>query len=303
MTKALGAAAAVVAVIVGSLFVVVAAFTGVSTSSGEQFFNCQCDSAIGPDPSVTTTSTPGSTPCDSEGEWDPSGVPTTNPYAKLTIAPEDTEISDYRRECLAAMTGTASPPLQTPAARKSNAGFAVECARELAVARVGQPSGGSNSAQAEMTREVVYEASVALSTGRCVLPAGGDVSGGDGVVAPTVQSGYTLPTGSCAQTTDQTVVDLPNTIAGQGLCGQRVRLDAVSPGDLIFWDYTDHAPTRVGIAVDWTCATVDPDTGKCTAVRPPRVVAADPATGQFAVLELPSDGDARAKRVLAGVEN
>ncbi|TLG12430.1 hypothetical protein FEK35_10975 [Nocardia cyriacigeorgica] len=289
-----------VAVVIGFLFLVVASFAGVSSSSGERFFNCQCDSAIGPDPSVTTTSTPNSTVCDSEGEWDPSDVPTTNPYASMTVAPDDTEISDWHRDCLSAMT---SAPLQTPASRTTNTGFAVECARELALARVGARADGATSAPAEMTREVIYEASAALSTARCVLPSGGDVSGSEGAASPTEQSRYTLPTGSCAQTADQIVVDLPNTIAGQGRCGQRVQLDAVSPGDLIFWDYRDHAPTRVGIAVNWTCAAADPATAQCTAAVQPRVVTADPASGRFAVLEIPGDGDARAKRVLAGVAN
>lgn len=300
MVRALGVAAAVIGLIVGSLFVVVAAFTGISTSSGERFFNCQCDSAIGPDTSVTTTSTPNSTVCDSEDEWDPSDVPTTNPYASMTVAPDDTEASQYHRDCLSAME---SAPLQTPASRKPNTGFAVECARRLALAQVGTFAYESESAPAQMTRDVLYEASAASSTGHCSLPAGGGGPGREGTTPPTAHYDSTVPTGSCAHSTDQKIVDLPNTIAEQGLCGQRVHLDAVSPGDLIFWDYRDHAPTRVGIAVEWTCAAADPVAAECTAVARPRVVAADPSTGRFEVLDLPVDGDARAKRVLAGVEN
>ncbi|WP_195007226.1 hypothetical protein [Nocardia cyriacigeorgica] len=278
----MSAVAAVIAVFGGFLFVVVASFTGISTSSGEQFFNCQCDSAIGPDPSATQTSsqspTPGATPCDSEGEWESSGVPTTNPYAEMTVAPGDTEVSDWHRDCLSAMS---SAPLQTPATDKTNSGFAVECARELALARTGEPASAVSSAAAEMVREVIYEASVALTTGRCAVAAEGG-----GIAVPTAQSGHPQPGGSCVQTSDTSVIDLPGTIAGQGLCGQRVKLDAVSAGDLIFWDYRDHAPTRVGIAVDRT-----------------RVVTADPATGQFGLMEINSDSDVRVKRVLPGTES
>ncbi|CCF62146.1 hypothetical protein GV791_25250 [Nocardia cyriacigeorgica] len=263
----------------GALFVVVAAFTGISTSAGERFFNCQCDSAIGPDPSVTATASPTSGVCDSDEEWDSSGVPTTNPYASLTVASGDTEITEWRRDCISAM---ASAPLQTPATSKTNTGFAVECARELALMRVGSQAEPLDSAPAAMVREVIYQASAALTSGRCDTPAG-DTSEPVGAGVPAGQAEYTHPTGSCAQNSESTVVELPSRLADQGLCGQRVQLDAVSPGDLIFWDYRQHAPTRVGVAVDQT-----------------RVVTADPSTGQFAVIEIPAGGDARAKRVLAG---
>ncbi|MBF6415260.1 NlpC/P60 family protein [Nocardia cyriacigeorgica] len=296
-------AASAVAAVIGFLFIVVAAFSGVSNSSGEQFFNCQCDSAIGPDPSATTTTTAGSTPCDSDEEWEPSDVPSTNPLVSMTVAPGETEISDYHRTCMSAIASGA-PPLQTPALRNANTGFAVDCARELAYAQVGNRTRGSDAAQGEVIRDLVYAASVAVPTGRCIAPADGTVSGSTGSASPSVQSGYTTPTGSCAQTADQqTAVYLPNTVAGQALCGQRVRLGAVSPGDLVFWDYRDNAPTRAGIAVEHTRVTAtDSDTGEFVA-GVMRVVAVDPATGEFTLLDVPSDSDARAKRVLAGAAN
>uniref|UniRef100_UPI0034DB567C hypothetical protein n=1 Tax=Nocardia cyriacigeorgica TaxID=135487 RepID=UPI0034DB567C len=183
-------------------------------------------------------------------------------------------------------------------------GFAVDCARELAYAQVGNRAGGSDAAQGEVIRDLVYAASVAVPTGRCIAPADGTVSESTGSASPSAQSGYTTPTGSCAQTADQqTAVYLPSTVAGQALCGQRVRLGAVSPGDLVFWDYRDNAPTRAGIAVERTHVTAtDADTGEFVA-GVMRVVAVDPATGEFTLLDVPSDSDARAKRVLAGAAN
>ncbi|WP_280482249.1 hypothetical protein [Nocardia cyriacigeorgica] len=298
-------AASALAAVLGFVFLVVAAFSGISESASSQFVNCQCDSAIGSDPSATTapTTVPGSTPCDSDEEWDPSEVPTTNPLVSMTVAPDDTEISDYHRACLSAIA-SASAPLQTPASRKINTGLAVDCARELSYAKVDRRADGANSATAEMIRDVIYEASVAaVSTGGCRRPAGGESDGTTNAAAPPVGSGHTAPTSSCSSTTERSVVHLPNTIAGQGLCGQRVRLDAVSPGDLIFWDYRDNAPARVGIAVEYTqVVATDPDTGEFTAGYV-RVVTADPGTGLFALVDIPSDSDARAKRVLPGEAN
>ncbi|MBF6398080.1 hypothetical protein IU438_20065 [Nocardia cyriacigeorgica] len=293
------AAVATILTIVGPLLVLLAAFTGITNSAGERYFSCQCDSAIGPDPSVTEAAAPGSSVCDSDEEWDPADVPTTNPFLSMTPAPDETEISDYQRACLSAIS-SASAPLQVPALRRTNAGFAVECARELAYARVGSRADGS--ASAAVVRDVIYEASLAaVSTGNCV--AGSRADGASGGAVPRVEPGTTAPIGSCGPTTPQAAVALPDTIAGQGLCGQRVRSDAVSPGDLVFWDYRDNAPTRVGIAVEPTrVIATDPDTGEYTAGYM-RVVAADPATGEFAVLDVSSDSDARAKRVLAGEPN
>lgn len=296
-------AASALAAALGFVFLVVAAFSGISDSASSQFVNCQCDSAIGPNPSATTapSTVPGSTPCDSDEEWDPSEVPTTNPLVSMTVAPDDTEISDYHRTCLSAIA-SGSAPLQTPASRKINTGFAVDCARELAYAHVGRRAEGSSSAPVEMIREVIYEASAAVSTGNCVVPAGGETSGSPDA-APPAEGGHTVPTGSCSSTTVQSAVYLPNTIAGQGLCGQRVRLDAVSPGDLIFWDYRDNAPTQAGIAVEYTqVVDTDPDTGEFSAGYM-RVVTTDPRTGEIAVLDISSGTDARAKRVLPGEAN
>ncbi len=150
-----------------------------------------------------------------------------------------------------------------------------------------------------MVRDVIYEASAAASIGSCVVPVDRSTDAG----APPAEPGYTGPVGSCDQTAQQAIVYLPNTVAGQGMCGQRVRLAAVSPGDLVFWSYRDKEPTRVGIAVEHALVdATDADTGEFAAGRI-RVVAADPTTGEFAVLDIPSDSDARAKRVLDGAEN
>ncbi|WP_433574705.1 hypothetical protein [Nocardia brasiliensis] len=55
------------------------------------------------------------------------------------------------------------------------------------------------------------------------------------------------------------MVVLPELIADQALCGRPVDRAAISAGDLVFWDFRELAPKRVGVAVDATTViTVDP---------------------------------------------
>ncbi|WP_280442712.1 hypothetical protein [Nocardia brasiliensis] len=79
------------------------------------------------------------------------------------------------------------------------------------------------------------------------------------------------------------VVLLPNDLAGQGACGQRVEPSAASAGDLVFWNYRDFAPTRVGIALDST-----------------EIVIADSGAGRYVRQPMPTSDDVRVKRVLGG---
>uniref|UniRef100_UPI00313C6648 NlpC/P60 family protein n=1 Tax=Nocardia wallacei TaxID=480035 RepID=UPI00313C6648 len=98
-------------------------------------------------------------------------------------------------------------------------------------------------------------------------------------------AGYTQ--GGCAAITNAnvfpTVVVLPVSVAGQAACGQRVAVSAMSAGDLVFWDFRDNAPTRVGVAVGGA-----------------QLVTVEPGTGQAVQQFVPANADVRVKRVLRG---
>ncbi|MEU7634277.1 hypothetical protein AB0C34_30625 [Nocardia sp. NPDC049220] len=277
----------IVAVLVtGGLFAVVVILVlivGGATSSIASDLHYQCDSAVGPDPSQTVAMTPAAaarlaaptTPVAST-----SAAPTTNPYAALTIAPDDTSASDWQRACVTALK---IAPYQSPPMLTTTSGFGADCARELALGQAASASGSQDAAggrgdAADFTRAVIYRASAAEVTGRCELAAGsaaaepyaGAQSSGTG------QRACGQPGGNGAA-----VVVLPDTVAAQAACGQRVDPAAVSAGDLVFWDYRNNAPTRVGIAVGAT-----------------QLVTVDVTTGRYLALSVPSTNDVRVKRVL-----
>ncbi|WP_174186738.1 hypothetical protein [Nocardia barduliensis] len=268
-----------------AVVVMMVLIVGGATSSIASELHYQCDSAVGPDPSQTVTParttaavrpTTRSAPAVRAGA---AAAPTTNPFAELTIAPDDTSASDWQRACATALKDA---PYQQPPLLAGGSGIGAECARELALTQLavsGAQSGsdGRGSA-AEFTRTVIYQASAAQSTGRC----GTTVAA---VAPPPTANAAGQPSGSarrvCGQPDGTSVVVLPNTIAAQGACGQRVDPSAVSAGDLIFWNYRSNAPTQVGIAVSGT-----------------RLVTTDAATGGFVELAIPSTSDVRVKRVL-----
>ncbi|MBY8862733.1 C40 family peptidase [Nocardia sp. CA2R105] len=273
------------ALIIPLMWLVLMAGSAASASSSDFYY--QCDSAIGPDPSATETLAP--TTAGSAGATDetlPSSVvPTTNPYAEVTVAPDESDVSDWQRACVSAMP---SAPYQLPPLSTVNSGPAAACARQLALVAAQRPPGaGSGSAEAfaQSAQSLIYLASGASGTGSCAVGAAG--------VGATVQPlppGVTAPSsnsaqGACNQLTNAASlqVALPNTIAAQSRCGQRVDRSAVSPGDLVFWNYHDYAPTRVGIAVDAT-----------------RMVTSDPGSGQVVEEAIPTASDVRVKRVLKG---
>ncbi|MFG1792737.1 hypothetical protein [Nocardia sp. NPDC049149] len=204
--------------------------------------------------------------------------PTVNPLAAATVAADDTKTPPWYRACFSAMR--IAPP-QDPPLRTSNSGQAVDCARELALGYPGSAessgtTGGSASAQ-EMTQDIIYRASTAAVTGYCVK------TGSVGVVTPT----ETAPSW-CGQPLDPNavpvVVQLPNDLAGQGACGQRVEPSAASAGDLVFWDYRDSgdfAPTRVGLALDAAEILTE-------------------ESGRYVRQAMPTADDVRVKRVLGG---
>ncbi|GAA5062293.1 hypothetical protein [Nocardia callitridis] len=255
---------------------VVVLIAGTTTSSLATDFSYQCDSAVGPDPSSTVQEQPlpERAVARETAALGPSTAPTTNPYAALEIEQGDANVTDWQRSCVSAMS---EAPYQLPSLLDPNTGSAAECARELALR---EAISGANTDSATMVRSVIYRASNASVTGRCAQSAGTGVDAGAETAA-----GLAPETGreSCGQVAGSSVVVLPSTVAAQGVCGQRVAISAVSPGDLIFWDYRAHRPTRVGIAVGGSA-----------------MVTGDPATATMTEQAIPADPDVRVKRVLGG---
>ncbi|MEU2122343.1 hypothetical protein [Nocardia niwae] len=275
----LGGAGVLLVLMMGLVLVIGGASSAIASD-----LHYQCDSAVGPDPSQTVTPSRATTAARPTMRSAPVGgaatAPTTNPYAELTIAPDDTHASDWQRACTTAMRYA---PRQDPPLLTSNSGIGADCARELALAQLtasaARNGSGSRGGAEEFARSVIYQASAAQTTGRC--------STADAAVAQSSAAGGAgQPSGAgrraCGQLDGSSaVVVLPNTIAAQGACGHRVDLAAVSPGDLVFWNYRNNAPTQVGIAVSDT-----------------RLVTTDATTGEFVELTIPSTNDVRVKRVL-----
>ncbi|MEV6280192.1 hypothetical protein [Nocardia sp. NPDC051832] len=245
----------------------------------KDFVSCQCDSVVGPDPSVTVRQSAASksSPCMKPVRT--SGIPATNPYAGLATA-SGPPVSGWLHACVAAMEYA---PFQLAPLRTSATGIGVECAGRHALAFAGHEyrSVATESAAA-MTRAVVHLASTAVLTGHC---ANADIAeipdAGVGLPVDARDERCDRRTYGMTDSVDQVVI-LPRTIAAQGLCGQRVDSSAVSAGDLVFWSYRDGAPTRVGIAVD-----------------DERMVTLEDSAGRFVVAVLPERNDVRVKRVLA----
>lgn len=255
------------------LLIAVMTVAGQSTSTA-QVWRYQCDSAIGPDPSATETVAPEA----ATETMAPSDMPTTNPYAELTFGPNDAA-SPWELACASAMPSAAYqlPPLQTVAS-----GAAVDCVRQVAAALLGRQSAGS----AGLAQDVIYQVSQANSTGRCVFPSApagaGPTSDSVGIGAAPVA----VPVaGACPRgTATSGVIVLPNTLAAQAVCGQRVATSAVSPGDLVFWSYSNYAPTSAGVAVSAG-----------------QIVTVDPVTGRVVTEAMPTGSGVRVKRVLVGI--
>lgn len=260
----------VLSVIVGICAVCGVIGIGFSTvfSNAKMDFDNQCDSALGKDPSATAGATTATKPkrADDSEPSAPGTSLTANPYAELTLDPDD-DHSDYVRDCVSAMP---TAPHQREALTGTNAGFTADCARRLALSQA-SGSGPAMSGQADMVRQVMYWASSGAVTGQCD-PSVGAVS-----ESSTMGCGALDPDGK------PRALALPTTVREQAYCGQRVEPSAVSPGDLVFWDFENHAATRVGIAVS------------------PAELVTYPDGGGGAVLEpVPSDDGVRVKRVLVG---
>ncbi|MGF6887664.1 hypothetical protein ABIA39_006231 [Nocardia sp. GAS34] len=266
-------AVVIVVVLLGVVLLMTVLVLDSQSSSVAQDWFYQCDSAIGPDTAATSTDTPETNAPASES-LAPLDIPTTNPYAGLTFSPGDNP-SSWDLACANAM---ASAPYQLPPLQTIASGIDVDCIRQVALAALGTPSVDP----AGLTQGMINQASQINSTGRCQLPAAAYPMSGP--PAPPV---VTLPpppvvTSACPKSRSATIL-LPGTLASQGLCGQRVAAAAISPGDLVFWAYSNNAPTHVGVAVS-----------------PSQIVTSDPASGRVVEQAMPNGRDVRVKRVLAG---
>lgn len=243
----------------------------VSAVAGDVEYNC-VKLGVGP----TETTDPTDTTASMSTTSKPSTVtpiPAVNPYADL---PVDSSMSEWQRRCAEAMR---KAPYQGPEIAEVNTGFAAMCAGYLAEARIGRAVRNPS----EMIRDVVYQASGAALTGTCPqadTPTTTETPAAEATSAP-------IPgVGSCDHTVAQPdrrpgIVNLPRTLADQGLCGQPVQSRGISPGDLLFWDNQADAPTRAGIAVG---------SG--------RMVTSDPVSGRFVEQQVPAATDLRIRRVL-----
>lgn len=274
----------------GTVLVLLVLVVGGTTSAISADMHYQCDSAVGPDPSQTETATPRATAASSSGAGAaPSTAPTVNPYAELTVAPDDTTASDWQRACASAIH---TAPYQLPPLQTTMSGLLGDCARELAINHALKASAGSSdgapsgpSSAAGLTRDVIYQASAAAVTGHCDPTAQPPDTES---VAPPARGASPQPGSAavaCGQSSSigKAVIVLPKTIAAQAACGQRVDPAAVSAGDLVFWDYRNNAPTRTGIALGAT-----------------QVMTYDPYSGRFVEQSMPTGRDVRIKRVLGG---
>jgi hypothetical protein len=275
----------------GTLLVIMVLVVGGTTSAISADLHYQCDSAVGPDPSQTETSAPRTTTASGSGAAAaPSAAPTVNPYAELTVAPDDTTASDWQRACASAIR---TAPYQLPPLQTTMSGLLGDCARELAINHALKASGGSAdgapsgpSSAAGLTRDVIYQASAAAVTGHCDPTA--QPPDDAEPVAPPARGTSAQPESApaaCGQSSSigKAVIVLPKTVAAQAACGQRVDPAAISAGDLVFWDYRGNAPTRTGIALGAT-----------------QVLTYDPYSGRFVEQAIPTGRDVRVKRVLGG---
>jgi hypothetical protein len=172
----------------------------------------------------------------------------------------------------------ATAPFQVPPLQTAASGAAVDCIRQVALAFLGSSSADA----AGLTQDAIGQASQVDSTGRCQVPAAPyAMNDSSASVALATPPAVPAVAAACPQSGSAAVL-LPGTLAAQGLCGQRVATTAISPGDLVFWNYSNNAPTRVGVAVSAS-----------------DIITSDPSTGRVVEQALPSGKDVRVKRVLA----
>ncbi|GAB2559348.1 hypothetical protein [Nocardia heshunensis] len=245
----------------------------------------QCESAVGPDPAITETPTVTPSAPTGEPEFATTIPPIATSMAEVTIAPDDTTVSQWDRDCVSAMR-YAQPqkaPLRTP-----YRGFAADCARQAALAQLNRDTKRDSRVadQAVMTAVVIRTASLGALSGVCRSATTGDTDPPQSAVGESPAALDDPVTARCQDPMARAVIVLPETLDIQGFCGQRVDPSAVSPGDLVFWDHAHrgHVPGRVGV---W--------------IGPNLIVSSDPVSGQVQESEMPTGRDVLIKRVLGGL--
>ncbi|MFE4455798.1 hypothetical protein ACFROC_00440 [Nocardia tengchongensis] len=202
--------------------------------------------------------------------------PTANPYAAL---PDSGDDSPRMQACRNALR---SAPYQMPPLRTAVGGAGAECAHITALALLDQKlssSGGSVAVDSAAVLSLVTRwASGAALSGVCPAVQASDLATERGTMM--AYAGQLTGRG-CPVPTVAGTIELPGTIATQSVCGQRVDQSAVSPGDLVFWQYSSYVPSRAGVAVG-----------------DGQVVSVDPVTDQVVLAALPVGRDVRVKRVL-----
>lgn len=265
------AAIATLLLLCGGLIGFLMSGVSVLTTRVGQDFACQCDAAVGPTSSAVADS------CLAQSDAD--AVPTRNIYADLTFPASDTAVPPRTKACLSAMS---LAPFQQPPLAVKASGPGTICAEQRARSYLGKQisdrQGGANDwdVVAAIARLVMYQAAVAGTTGQC-LPA-------DPRDLPS--SASCLGSAETAPGTPGTAPLLPSNVAEQALCGQRVTTAAVSPGDLVYWRYTEFHATRMGIAV------TDSEKPGHT-----MIVTIDPSTQTITLQQFPPDPDLIVRRV------
>ena len=226
------------------------------SSQAHEDFRHQCDIALGADPSATRTTTAEATT--SSVAPSTSAQPTANPYASLTIAADDPDYTNRDRACATAMQVA---PWQGSVLAEPNTGPVAQCAADLALR---YPEAGGTAQTARYLRDVTFSASAASSSGACAVRRAPPAESAADCGTPDEQAGPVL---------------LPQRVPVQGYCGMTVDPDAVSPGDLVFWDYGADGATRAGIALG---------TDEMVTVE----------SGEFVRSRLPDTSDLQIKRVL-----
>lgn len=242
----------------GGMMLFVVAPVGEMVSLGQRDYRRQCEIAVGPETGTTATTTATVPVAPSPVPQSTSPRPTANPYASLTLEPDDPNVTDRDHACVAAMR---SAPWQDQPIRSPNTGPAATCAADLALRYV---EVGGTAVMADYVRDVVYSASIVTTTGQC---------------AP-IRAPASVAEESCGDPAKGSpAVILPETVGAAGYCGQLVDPEAASPGDVVFWDYRDNAATRAAIALG-----------------PRELVTVE--SGKFVRIGIPEGAEIQIKRVL-----
>lgn len=240
----------------------------------------QCRQRI-PDPSATTR--PGTRTTTTTATTTMTTTATTNPYAQTRIVGD----SAWERACLAAMR---DGPRQGAPITVTNQSAAAQCAQRLATALTELPPQPRHEESGERETETIDAAElVRYITFHAARVADGERCGpsDDGPTQPTPAALTPVSgKGSCSEYRASEPLLLPDTVSEQAWCGQRVEPAAVSPGDLVFWDYRDYTATEAGVAISTD-----------------EIVTADTESGRYTRRTIPTGVDVRVFRILPGPQN